>query len=282
MAIGRCSKETVQKVLVAAEAVCLIRKTANARGGRHPRPATYACTLPLGADPETGHGIAWGKAAAVLSSSEHDRRLRHKRAKDPGRHVTPPDRSPVQEHGASYDAPLSARTGIEAASHDKGRERHVTDQKALRDGPTRYHQALHQDMGEVVCQPQVDGTLPSATGRGDPHGTATVPAQGYDNGRSSEVAASTYMRHVAACDRCPWELWCPQGSRLRKYLRCPACFGPLAGVTTQAPEPRREPRAGTVTSRSRGRVRFGSRFLWCRWPGDSRTLRSAGGALVEE
>ncbi|GAA0270125.1 hypothetical protein GCM10010302_04620 [Streptomyces polychromogenes] len=218
MAIGRCSKETVQKVLVAAEAVCLIRKTANARGGRHPKPATYACTLPLGADTETGHGIAWGEAAAVLSSSEHDRRLRHKRAKGPERHVMPPDRSPVQELAASCDGPVPAGAEVEVASHDAARERHVTGQKASPDAPTRFHPAFHQEMDEAVDQPQVDGALPSAIGRGRPLDTAAVPAGGHEGGRASAVAESNYTRHVASCDRCPREMWCPQGSRLRKYL----------------------------------------------------------------
>ncbi|MEW2372591.1 hypothetical protein AB0940_24960 [Streptomyces sp. NPDC006656] len=218
MAVGRCSKETVQKVLVAAEAVCLIRKTANARGGRHPKPAAYACTLPLGADTGTGRGIAWERALAVLSSSEHDRRLRHKRAKDAGRHVTPPDRSPMQKQTASYDALVPAEGEVEAASRDVGTERHVTDQTALRDAPTRVHQALDQEIDEVVCQPQVDRALPSAAVRNGLTAATAVSAEGHDEGRGSAVAASNYAKHVVTCDRCPREMWCPQGSRLRKYL----------------------------------------------------------------
>ncbi|MFF4371480.1 hypothetical protein [Streptomyces sp. NPDC001594] len=219
MAIGRCSKETVQKVLVAAEAVCLIRKTANARGGRHPKPATYACTLPLGADTETGCGIAWERALAVLSSSEYDRRLRHKRAKGLGRHVTPSGLGPVQALEASCDAPVPAEEVIEGASRDGGRQRHVTDQKGLHDAPTRLHQAVHHERAEVVSQPQVDGALVSAV-RGQPPATATAaPSDGHgDHPRSSTPAAANYAEHVAACDRCPREMWCPQGSRLRKYL----------------------------------------------------------------
>ncbi|MFE1789162.1 hypothetical protein ACFW7J_12345 [Streptomyces sp. NPDC059525] len=218
MAIGRCSKETVQKVLVAAEAVCLIRKTANARGGRCPKPATYACTLPLGADTETGCGIAWERALAVLSSSEYDRRLRHKRAKSSGQHVTPADRRRMQALEASRDALVPADEVIEGASRDEGRQRHVTDQKASHDAPTRLHQDLHHETAEVVSQPQVDGALASAL-RGQPPTTATAaPSDAHEDSRSSTPAAANYARHLAACDRCPREMWCPQGSRLRKYL----------------------------------------------------------------
>ncbi|MFF4498694.1 hypothetical protein [Streptomyces sp. NPDC001546] len=218
MAIGRCSKETVRKVLVAAEAVCLIRKTANARGGRYPKPATYACTLPLGADTETGRGIAWEEALAVLSSSEHDRRLRHKRAQGPGRHVMRSARSPAHELGASRGAPAAVVVEIAKASRGAATERHVTDQKASRDVPTRFHQDLHQEMDEGVGRPQVDGDRPKPPALGGPGETASESAVGHEGSRSRNVAEANYARHVAACDRCPREMWCPQGARLRRFL----------------------------------------------------------------
>nr|WSX47580.1 hypothetical protein OG409_00445 [Streptomyces sp. NBC_00974]WSX54276.1 hypothetical protein OG409_38470 [Streptomyces sp. NBC_00974] len=220
MAIGRCSKETVQKVFLAAEAMHLIRKTANARGGRHPKPATYACTFPLGADAETGAGLEWDRALAVLSSSEHDRRLRHKRAQAAGRHVTPHDEIPGRVQVASRDATCESATEIQTASHDGPTGRHVTAQEASRDAPTRSHQALHHEMVDVVDLPQVD--TPASSEEDRPPGAIGPPVQPaaawQRDGQALEGAAKNYERHAATCDRCPREMWCPQGSRLRKYL----------------------------------------------------------------
>lgn len=207
MAVGRCSKDTVQKVLVAAEAMCLLRKTANARGGRHPKPATYACTFPLGADTATGAGLDWELALSVLSSSEHDRRLRHKRAKASEHHVTPPARAVNDGHAASRDAAWEEPARVQTASRDEATERHVTAQGESHDAPTRFHHGLHQERADVVQQPQVNDLTP-AQGRGN---------QGL-RGDDSRCSADLYERHLATCDRCPREIWCPEGSRLRRYL----------------------------------------------------------------
>ncbi|MFD9356455.1 hypothetical protein [Streptomyces sp. NPDC060031] len=220
MAIGRCSKETVQKVLLAAEAMHLIKKTSNARGGRHPKPATYACTLPLGADAETGTGLDWERALAVLDSSEHDRRLRHKRAQATERHVTPSDETPGRVQTASHDTLCEAANKFQTASHDRPTGRHVTDQTASRDAPTRSNQALDHEMADAVDPPQVD--TPAPPEEDPPPGVAESSAQPraarQHYNRGPEAAANSYERHAATCERCPREMWCPQGSRLRKYL----------------------------------------------------------------
>ncbi|UUU44332.1 hypothetical protein [Streptomyces sp. NBC_00162] len=215
MAVGRCSKDTVQKVLIAAEAMQLIKKTANARGGRNPKPATYACTFPLGAETGTGRGLDWERALLVLSSSEHDRRLRHKRAKAIGRHVPPPDEAARDQQEALPDALCDGAIEIQKASHGELTGRHATDQRASGDAPTRFHQALHHEAADAVDSPQVNEAAPTEqpdTCR--PMNTARAQ-QEHD---APGLAAANYQRHVTICDRCPREIWCPQGSRLRKYL----------------------------------------------------------------
>ncbi|MCX4632834.1 hypothetical protein [Streptomyces sp. NBC_01443] len=220
MAVGRCSKDTVHKVLIAAEAVQLIRKTANARGGRNPKPATYACTFPLGADTETGRGLDWERALLVLSSSEHDRRLRHKRTIATGRHMTPSEGGPPEGQEASRDAPCEGAGEIQKASRDEFTGRHVTDQRASCDAPTRFHQDLHHENAGVVDPPRVDAAAPADQDprRPDP-GLPRSPALAKaDRRHTAGLAAANYQRHVATCDRCPREIWCPEGSRLRRYL----------------------------------------------------------------
>ncbi|GAA3386436.1 hypothetical protein [Streptomyces racemochromogenes] len=218
MAVGRCSKETVQKVLVAAEAVCLIKKTANARGGRHPKPATYACTLPLGADTDTGLGVLWERALAVLSSSEHDRRLRHKRASGTERHVTPHEQQLTSVQEPSRDAVSDGPNAMQKASRDASTERHVTDPKASYDAPTRSHQDPHHEMADAVRQPQLDRPSPPGGEHQDLREAGAEPSEGRADENGSAVAAANYARHAADCDRCPREMWCPQGARLRRYL----------------------------------------------------------------
>lgn len=221
MAVGRCSKETVHKVLVAAEAVGLIMKTAKARGGRYPKPATYACTLPLGADAATGRGLDWEQALAVLSSSEDDRRLRHKRAKATERHVTPPGQGLENGQEASHDPAWGSEGRVQGASRDGFTGRHVTSQEASRDAPTRFHPAFHHETAEVVDPPQVDGCLLVEQDQHSlspefedelPMKQQAVPPQ------SRSRAAANHERHVATCERCSREMWCPQGASLRRYL----------------------------------------------------------------
>ncbi|MFK0224082.1 hypothetical protein ACIQWN_38750 [Streptomyces vinaceus] len=220
MAVGRCSKDTVQKVLIAAEAVQLIKKTANARGGRNPKPATYACTFPLGADMESGRGLDWERALLVLSSSDHDRRLRHKRTLATGLHMTPSEQAPSRGLEASRDASSEGADEIQKASRDERTGRHVTDQRASCDAPTRSYQDVHHETAGVVDPPQVDAAAlvdqdrrqsdPGLSNRSD-------PGQG-ERRDTQSLAGANYERHVATCDRCPREMWCPDGSRLRRYL----------------------------------------------------------------
>ncbi|MFE2275559.1 hypothetical protein ACFXB4_40880 [Streptomyces lavendulae] len=220
MAVGRCSKDTVQKVLIAAEAMQLIRKTANARGGRNPRPATYACTFPLGADAETGGGLDWERALIVLSSSEHDRRLRHKRVNATGRHLTPSDEGPSQGQEALRDAPCDGADETQKASHDESTGRHMADQRASYDASTRSYQAIHHENADVVDPPQVHGAAPVEQDPRRPDtGSSESPAPAKEKRRSTpDPAAANYQLHVATCDRCPREMWCPEGSRMRRYL----------------------------------------------------------------
>ncbi|MGW0751954.1 hypothetical protein [Streptomyces sp. NPDC002587] len=220
MAVGRCSKDTVHKVLIAAEVMQLIRKTANARGGRNPKPATYACTFPLGADTETGRGLDWERALVVLSSSEHDRRLRHKRTNATGRHLTLPDELSSQGQEAPRDAPCDKAGEIQGASHDEFTGRHVADQRASGDAPTRSYQALHHEDAAVVDPPQVNAAVPAEQdprqpGTGLPKGS---PRTQDEHRYAQGLARANYHRHLTICDRCPSEIWCPEGSRLRRYL----------------------------------------------------------------
>ncbi|WP_329438815.1 hypothetical protein OG906_00365 [Streptomyces sp. NBC_01426] len=221
MAVGRCSKETVHKVLLAAEAMQLIRKTAHARGGRNPKPATYACTLPIGANAKTGKGLDWERAVAVLSSSEHDRRLRHKRANETARQVTPDGLGVEGNQRASRDAGWVAEELIQRSSRDKGTGRHLTEQGASHDAPTRVYQALDHEMADAPLQPQVDGTHPPQDHtRCDPlpAPAGEPPAVRRVGEQASRSAAADYEEHAAACERCSRELWCSEGSRLRRYL----------------------------------------------------------------
>ncbi|MEV6735236.1 hypothetical protein [Streptomyces sp. NPDC051364] len=220
MAVGRCSKDTVQKVLIAAEAMQLIKKTANARGGRNPKPATYACTFPLGADTETGRGLDWERALLVLSSSEHDRRLRHKRTNATARHLTPSGEATSAGQEALPDASCDGAGEIQKTSHDEPTGRHVTDQRASGDAPTRSYQALHHERGAVVDPPQVNAAAPAEQDPRQPDtGTPKGPARAQqERPHAPGLATANYQRHVTTCDRCPREIWCPEGSRLRRYL----------------------------------------------------------------
>ncbi|MCC0100674.1 hypothetical protein K7B10_39170 [Streptomyces flavotricini] len=220
MAVGRCSKDTVQKVLIAAESMQLIRKTANARGGRNPKPATYACTFPLGADTETGRGLDWERALIVLSSSEHDRRLRHKRAVPTGRHMKRSEEAAPEAQEASSDAACDDAAMKQEASHDHSTGRHVTDQRASGDASTRGYQALHHEEAAAVDPPQVDAAAPAKQDSPSPDaGMQNSPSYARQGLRAApDSAAANYQGHVATCDRCPREIWCPEGSRLRRYL----------------------------------------------------------------
>jgi hypothetical protein len=158
--VGRCSDDTVKKVLKAAEAIGLIKKTANARGGRNPRPAVYACVFPLGSNTETGKGLDWERALFVLTNPANDRRLAHKRRKQNPSHDALSEQAPdVQD--ASHDAPCPAAPEIQNPSRDTDRTRHVTIHKPSRDGATRTDQDGDHEMAGVGPQPTDAGAHPS-------------------------------------------------------------------------------------------------------------------------